>query len=148
MRPDCGPPSRPVTALPPMAEARGPWRWVLVAIAWTSLALGVIGMFLPVLPTVPFILLASWAGMRSSRRVHRYLETHRLFGPILCQWRTYRAVHRRAKCAATLSMAAGAAILWWTSPSVWVNAVACAVMATVAVWLWLRPEPPLPRADS
>ena len=71
-------------------QARGPWRWVLLVIAWGSLGLGIAGVFLPVLPTVPFIILASWAGMRSSRRLHRYLESHRVFGPILRDWRRNR----------------------------------------------------------
>lgn len=124
-------------------QARGPWRWVLLVIAWGSLGLGIAGVFLPVLPTVPFIILASWAGMRSSRRLHRYLESHRVFGPILRDWRRNRAVGRRAKWAATLSMSTGAAFLWWTAPSPWIAAAACAVMASVGIWLWLRPEPPV-----
>lgn len=124
-----------------MVEARGPLRWVLLAVAWGSLVLGIVGLFLPVLPTVPFIILASWAGMRSSRRVHGYLESHRVFGPILRDWRRYGAVSRNAKWTATLSMTAGAGFLWWAAPSPWIAAAVTAVMATVAIWLWLRPEP-------
>jgi uncharacterized membrane protein YbaN (DUF454 family) len=107
-----------------------------------SLVLGLIGLVTPVLPTVPFIILASWAGMRSSRRVHDYLESHRVFGPILRDWREYGAVGRRTKLVATLSMAAGAAFLWWKASAWWLPAIVSAVMGTVTVWLWLRPEPP------
>jgi uncharacterized protein len=122
---------------------QGPLRYVLLVVAWISLALGLIGVVTPVLPTVPFIILASWAGMRSSRRVHQYLESHRLFGPILRDWRQHGAVRRRTKVAATMSMAIGAAVLWWVSPQPWVAAGVSAVMAGIGLWLWMRPEPPV-----
>ncbi len=112
-------------------------------VAWVSLALGLIGLVTPVLPTVPFIILASWAGMRSSHRVHHYLESHRVFGPVLREWREHGAVGRRAKVLATLSMAAGAAVLWWMSPKPLVPVIVSTLMACVAIWLWLRPEPPV-----
>ena len=122
---------------------QGPLRYVLLVVAWVSLALGLIGLVTPVLPTVPFIILASWAGMRSSRRVHDYLESHRVFGPILRDWREHGAVRRRTKAVATASMVAGAAVLWWMSPRPLIPAIVSAVMASVAIWLWLRPEPPV-----
>lgn len=119
-------------------------RYVLAIVAWVSLALGLVGLVTPVLPTVPFIILASWAGMRSSRHVHDYLESHRVFGPILRNWREHGAIQRRAKVVATLSMATGAVVLWWLSPAPpWVAAIVCAVMAGVAIWIWMRPEPPV-----
>ena len=122
---------------------QGPLRYVLLVVAWASLILGLIGLVTPVLPTVPFIILASWAGMRSSRRVHDYLESHRVFGPILRDWREHGAVRRRTKAVATLSMVIGAAVLWWMSPTPWIAASVSALMACVAIWLWLRPEPPV-----
>ena len=134
-------PHRPHTGFDPV---EGPWRYVLLVVAWVSLALGLIGVVMPVLPTVPFIILASWAGMRSSRRVHDYLESHRIFGPILRNWREHGAIQRRAKIVATASMAGGATVLWWLSPAPpWVAATVTAVMAAVTVWIWMRPEPPV-----
>ena len=123
---------------------QGPLRYVLLVVAWMSLVLGLIGLVTPVLPTVPFIILASWAGMRSSRRVHDYLESHRVFGPILRDWREHGAVRRRTKAVATLSMAIGACVIWWMSPGgPLVPATVSTLMACIAIWLWLRPEPPV-----
>lgn len=122
---------------------QGPLRYVLLVVAWVSLVLGLIGLVTPVLPTVPFIILASWAGMRSSRRVHDYLESHRVFGPILRDWREHGAVRRRTKVVATASMLGGSAVLWWMSAEPLVPSIASGVMAAVAIWLWLRPEPPV-----
>ena len=68
--------------VPPVQEQRNPViRYVLLAIGWLSVALGVIGIFLPVLPTTPFLLLAAACFMRSSKRFYLWLVNHRQLGP-------------------------------------------------------------------
>ena len=63
-------------------EQRNPaLRYVLLAIGWLSVALGVVGIFLPVLPTTPFLLLAAACFMRSSKRFYLWLVNHRQLGP-------------------------------------------------------------------
>jgi len=65
-------------------------------------ALGVLGIFLPVLPTTPFLLLAAGCYARSSRRIYHWLLHHPQFGPILREWRQHRAMPYRAKRVALL----------------------------------------------
>lgn len=120
-------------------------RWLFKALAVTSLMLGIIGAFLPVMPTVPFVLLAAWAAARSSPRLSHWLETHPRMGPMIVDWRRGGVVRRRAKWVATGMMAAGAINLALFVRPWWVPAVATTVMATVAVWLWRRPESEPPR---
>jgi uncharacterized protein len=118
----------------------GPARWLFLLLAVTSLALGIVGLFLPVVPTVPFLLLSAWAAARSSPRLLRWLESHPHFGPPLRDWRNGGVVRRRAKWLASLVMAASAAgMLLWRGPRWYVLAIA-AVMAVVLLWLWRRPE--------
>ncbi|MNM95975.1 Inner membrane protein YbaN [compost metagenome] len=63
-------------------ETRHAWlRWLLLGIGWLSVTLGVIGIFLPILPTTPFLLLAAACFVRSSRRVYVWLVTHPRLGP-------------------------------------------------------------------
>ena len=100
-------PSAPKPSAPPPTLAR----WLFLALALLSLALGVIGIFLPVLPTVPFILLSAWAAARSSPRLLAWLENHTAFGPMLSEWRRGGVVRRRAKWTATVVMGASAAIM-------------------------------------
>ena len=72
-------------------------RWTLIVAGHVSVALGVAGLFLPLLPTTPFLLLAAACYVRSSERHHRRLMESRVFGPILRDWEEKRAVPLRAK---------------------------------------------------
>lgn len=126
-----------------MADARptAPVRILWLLLAVTSLALGAVGVVLPVLPTTPFLLLAAFAAARSSTRLHTWLVEHRVFGPPIADWEAGRAVSRRAKTIASAAMAASAAVLFAAAPSLWLAAGVTAFMGAVAAWLWLRPEP-------
>ncbi len=72
-------------------------RWCLLVLGLLFTALGAAGAFLPVLPTTPFLLLASACFVRSSPAFHRRLLANRLFGPYLAQWQHDRTVPREAK---------------------------------------------------
>src|SRR5688500_6300205 len=124
--------------LPPPSRLR--WLWWLLAYA--SLALGLIGIVVPGLPTVPFVLLSAFAAARGSQRLYRWLLAHRQFGPIIRDWQAHGAVSRKSKWLATTMMSACAAIMFLTAPKLWMAATGTSIMAIVATWLWLRPEPP------
>jgi uncharacterized membrane protein YbaN (DUF454 family) len=118
------------------------WRrplWLLLA--WIALGLAILGVVLPGLPTTPFVLVAAWAASQASPTLHAWLLRHRLFGPTIRDWQRERAVQRRAKWAATLTMLLCAVVMLWVAPAKWIAGVGCLVMLVVAVWLWQRPEP-------
>ncbi|SFN27275.1 YbaN family protein [Variovorax sp. OV329] len=118
--------------------ARLLWR----ALALVFLALGVIGAFLPVLPTVPFLIAAAWAGGRGWPALERWLLDHPRYGPYIRNWRQSGAVPRRAKWAATVMMAISALLLMLgTQAPMGVKVGVPLVMGATAVWLWRRPEP-------
>lgn len=105
-----------------------------------SVALGAIGAALPLLPTVPFLLLAAFCFARSSPRFHDWLVEHRVFGPPIRDWRMHGAIKRRAKWLATASIAAAFAVSVSLGIPAWVLAVQAAVLIAVSVFIWTRPE--------
>jgi uncharacterized membrane protein YbaN (DUF454 family) len=122
----------------------GRWRWAWWLLAYVSLGLGVVGIVIPGLPTVPFVLLSAFAAARGSQRLHGWLLAHRQFGPMIRDWQAHGAVSRRAKWLAVSTMSACALIMFLTAPRWWMAAAGTAIMIVVAVWLWARPEPPRP----
>ena len=126
----------------PPTSRPAPLRWLLLAVAIVFLVLGIVGVFIPVLPTVPFLIVAAWAAARSSPRLHHWLYAHPRFGRLLREWDEAGLVPRRAKWFATVMM--GGSAVWMVSAladrrPLLVTALV-AVMATVLVWLWRRPE--------
>lgn len=79
-----------------------------------SLALGIIGIALPGLPTTPFILLAAACYAKASPRLHHWLLNHRWFGPMLRDWERERSLTRRTKAVALVSMVAMVGFSIWT----------------------------------
>lgn len=70
---------------------------LLLAAGNISLFLGVAGIFLPVLPTTPFLLLSAACYLKGSERIYNWLTSHRIFGHYIKSYLKYRAVSRRAK---------------------------------------------------
>jgi uncharacterized membrane protein YbaN (DUF454 family) len=87
-----------------------PVRLVFAALGTLFLGLGLAGIFLPVLPTTPFLLLAAACYARSSRRIFNWLLNHARFGPLIREWREHRAMPYRAKRTALLLIALSFAI--------------------------------------
>jgi uncharacterized protein len=104
-----------------------------------ALLLGAAGAVLPLLPTVPFLILAAFCFARSSPALERRLLSHPLIGPQIVAWRTRGAISRRGKRAALVAFAVSAgmgfALLSWPWPLL---PLAAAVVG--GVWIWRRPD--------
>jgi uncharacterized membrane protein YbaN (DUF454 family) len=119
---------------------RKPSQLLFALLAYTSLAIGLIALVVPGLPTTEFILLAAWAATRSSPRLSAWLEGHRLFGPMLHNWRDGKVIPRRAKVGATISMLGCAGLMWAMLDHGWPMYLAMAGMSLGNLWIWSRPE--------
>jgi uncharacterized protein len=87
-----------------------PVRIALVLVGTGAVCAGLVGMFLPVLPTTPFLLVAAACYARASRRFYNTLLNNRMFGPTILEWQQYRSIHFRTKIIAIAMMAATLAV--------------------------------------
>lgn len=116
-------------------------KYLWITVGWTSVCLGVAGAFLPLLPTTPFLLLAAYAFSQGSERWHQWLTTHPKLGPPIEAWRTHRAITRKLKIYATLSMLLILLISIITGMPNWLIFTQTIVLGAVAVFLWRQAEP-------
>ncbi|MEO0422309.1 MAG: YbaN family protein [Pseudomonadota bacterium] len=116
-------------------------RMIWFAVGLSALALGAVGVVLPLLPTTPFVLLAAYAFARSSRRCHDWLLGHALFGPIIRDWQREGAISRRAKVTAAISMMAIFALSLALGVAPTVLAIQALVLSASATYVLSRPEP-------
>jgi len=105
------------------------------------LLLGIAGVFLPILPTTPFLLLATACYARSSRRFYNWLLNHPAFGPLIIEWRTYRSIPWRIKMVAivTMILTFGSSILFFIKDG-WLQLALAFFGLTMGVWLYRIPS--------
>ncbi len=111
-------------------------RFVLAGGGMVCVGLGVAGLFLPVLPTTPFLLLAAALFARSSRRVYNWLLNHPVLGPIILEWREHRAMPRRAKRVALVLIAVSFTVSIVFFVPDWRGQLVMGA-AGVVLWLWI-----------
>ena len=106
-----------------------------------SLSFGFAGAVLPLLPTTPFVLLSVYAFARSSPRMHRWLITHQIFGPLIHNWNENGAIDRRTKRIAMTIIVLTPLVSWSIGAPNWVLIVQVFVLIIAAVFVITRPQP-------
>lgn len=119
-------------------------RLIALVLAYFFLALAMVGVFLPGLPTVPFLLLTAWFAARGSERLHRWLYAHPHFGKLLIDWEQQRAISRKSKLLAVVMLMVSWAVMFYRLDNLWVLAGIALLFLAIAGFLVSRPEPKSP----
>jgi len=104
-----------------------------------ALVLGIIGAFLPIMRTVPFLIAAAFCFGRSKPEWEQRLLDHPQYGDTLRDWRERGAIRRKVKLIAIGGMSMGALVTWLTIGWPWV-AISLTIIVLAGTWIWTRPE--------
>ncbi|UWQ13415.1 YbaN family protein [Aliiroseovarius sp. M344] len=111
-----------------------------IALGWSAVALGLIGVILPVLPTTPFLLVAAFAFGKSSPKARAWLIDHAHFGPAIQDWEERGAISRRAKTLAVSMMSLVFVLSLTLGAPGWVLLAQGILMGAGAAFVLTRPD--------
>lgn len=111
--------------------------WAILGLM--SVAVGLVGIFLPLVPTTPMMILAAACFARSSPRLHDWLWHHPVFGPAIQDWRQHGSIPRKAKTFAVAAMALAFGFSLWLRVAPMVLGIQAVVLSVMALWILTRP---------
>jgi len=120
-------------------------RIVLVLLGTLFVALGILGAFLPVLPTTPFLLLAAACYARGSTRFYNALLNNKPFGPLILEWRRHHSIPFRVKVTAIALMSVTLTVSILALDRTWLQALLAALGVALAAYLWRIPSRDRPK---
>jgi uncharacterized membrane protein YbaN (DUF454 family) len=112
--------------------------WAVVGVAFV--AVGAIGIVMPLLPTTPFLLLAAYCFARSSPTLHNWLLSHPSFGPLISNWDRYGSIDRRSKRIAMIVILLTLGITLLIGVPLWALMSQAVVLAIATTFILTRPE--------
>lgn len=125
----------------PKKQYGRPMRAVFFVLGCLFFVLGIVGIFLPVLPTTPFMLLTAGCWANSSERFHSWLIHHPQFGKFIQNWQEKRAIPRRAKYFAWTMMTLSCAMLFYRLPNhLWIAILTSIICFCTMVWMARLPD--------
>ena len=116
------------------------YRALWLGLGLVCVALGTIGIFLPLLPTTIFLIIAAYAFARSSERLHSWLLSNKVFGPLIKDWQDHGRIRRPAKFMALISMAVIVLLSLGFGAPTYVIGLQAIILIPVAGFIVTRPE--------
>lgn len=111
-----------------------------LSLGWIAVALGAIGAFLPVVPTVPFLLVAAWAFSRSSPVLRERIRQHPRYGAAVRAWQDRGVIAPLAKTWAVVAMAAGVVLGLWLGIDLRIVGAQAAICTAIGIYVVSRPS--------
>ena len=119
-------------------------RIFLLLLAWFCVGAAFVGIFLPGIPTTPFLIVALWAFAKTSKKFHTWLLNHKRFGPILTNWESHKVVPRRAKLLMVILQIFAVVMFHYSLQNIYLTAGLIIILLFVARYvLWLPSTVPV-----
>jgi len=115
-------------------------KWFYWLLAILALALGLVGVVLPLLPTTPFLIVALWAAGKCSPRLAYWLENHPRLGPVLRNWRDHRAIPKTAKWLACTMMTGSFLLIWYRGASTSLLVIMFIMISSLMAYIISKPS--------
>lgn len=116
-------------------------KYILLAAGWFFVLLGLIGAFLPILPTTPFLILAAYFFSKSSKKLHHWLLTRPKVGPLIKEWELHGIIGRKAKIYCTASIVLiFSSTLYFSNINNWLKLLLVVIATSILSFIWTRPE--------
>tara|TARA_R110002072_G_scaffold534_7_gene4205 strand:- start:101611 stop:101991 length:381 start_codon:yes stop_codon:yes gene_type:complete len=118
-------------------------KFLFLSLAWLSILLGLLGIFLPILPTTPFAILAAYLFSKSSTKYHQWLLNQKVLGPMIREWEENGVISLRAKILATTMMTLlFSYTLIYVSVIIYIKIIVSIIGLCVLWFIWSRPSYP------
>jgi len=111
------------------------YKVLLASAGVVSLSAGIIGIFIPILPTTPFLLLAAFCFLHSSKRMHEWLLNHKVFGPYIQSYMQHRALKQKTKVLAIATLWASLGLSLLVVQKLYVSVILLTVGILVSIYL-------------
>lgn len=108
-------------------------RYVFIGLGFLNVGLGTIGMFLPIMPTTVFLLMAAWLFSKSSPRFQQWLESNKFFGSYICNYRSGRGMEVRDKVLTLITLWVGLGISSFFVSALWIHLLLLTVGVGVTI---------------
>ena len=108
-------------------------RILLLCLGFLCVGLAFIGIFIPGIPTTPFLIVALWAFAKSSKKFHTWLLNHKSFGPILRNWESHKVVPKKAKILMVILQITAVAMIHYTLNNIFIT---CGLAVTLICVAW------------
>lgn len=114
---------------------------IFVFLGFLSLGIGILGIFLPILPTTPLVILAAYFFSKGSKRLHRWLTENPYFGEMIKDWEGHKVIPLKAKVLATsMIIPSFAYTLIFVPVAVWIKIIVTCIGAYALHFIWTKPE--------
>ncbi len=128
---------------------KGPKKVIFLILGLVTTILAIVGIFLPLLPTTPFLLLSAYFFSNSSQKLHNWLLEHRVFGPIIKDWNRYGVIRLRAKIISTiLIIALFSYTLLFVKVNLYIKILITLIGLSVLIFINSRPSEPQDKINS